>query len=87
MSFREYWDEQRTRQAAERQAAIEQAQTWVERRVWCSSPYGSARYGEVAGVDESGRVHVLIGYDQHDQPLYATFDVMSLGRSVWPADE
>lgn len=91
MGFYEYWREEQARKATARQELMEKAQAWIGRRVWCQNA-GPLKglpptYGEVAGIDERGVAHILIGYDQFDQPQYRQADIGCFGGSVVLAEE
>jgi hypothetical protein len=90
MSFYEYWQEKHAQKIAEWAALIEQARSWVGRRVWIEGhpPYSMTTYGEVVSVDGRGAVSIVIGYWENDinQPVYWSVDASSLGRSVTLAE-
>jgi hypothetical protein len=87
MGFYEDWGAQQARKLEKRKALFEQAQSsWVGRRVWYQVLGGHQTYGEVAGIDEHGVAHIIVGYDQYGQPRYWQADIECFGNSVTFAD-
>ena len=93
MTFYEYWQEKQGQDAATLQRLIEQSQMWVGRRVWVAPTPGvtgsaaPSTYGEIEGIDERGRVKIVVGRSPSNTPLYHFTDVFSLGNLVTLANE